>query len=64
MSMTFTPPKASEIERAASIAFFAWYKGRPSHAGTYLMWGQHAADTYGGQWCEILSKGLNDAIRN
>ena len=23
MSMTFTPPKASEIERAASLAFFA-----------------------------------------
>jgi hypothetical protein len=109
MSMTFTPPKASEIERAASLAFFAakeqiltdcnffakydqgvmksgayatadkmeischwpapyagyaWYKGRPSHSGTFLMWGEHAADTYGGQWCDILSKGLNDAIRN
>lgn len=109
MSMTFTPPKASEIERAASLAFFAakeqmlsdcnffakwdqhtmidssfatsqgmevschwdqpyaayaWYTGRPSHGGTYLAWGEHAQDTYGEQWCEILSKGLNDAIRN
>lgn len=109
MSMTFTPPTASEIERAASLAFFAakeqiltdcnffakydqgvmksgayatadkmeischwpapyaayaWHTGRPSHGGTYLAWGEHAQDTYGGQWCEILSKGLNDAIRN
>lgn len=107
MSMTFIPPTVGEIERAASLAFFAakeqvlsdcnffakydqhimidksyatstgmdiechwdtpyagyaWYTGRPSHGGTYLMWGEHAADTYGEQWCAILSKGLNDAL--
>lgn len=43
-------------------AIYAWYKGHPSHAGTYLQWAEHAENTHRDEWVAILEKGLNDAL--
>lgn len=43
-------------------ATYAWYRGHPSHAGTYLQWAEHAENTHRGEWIAILEKGLNDAL--
>lgn len=41
---------------------YAWFTGTPSHSGTYLAWGEKAESEFGGDWCDILSKGINDAL--
>lgn len=44
-------------------AIYAWYKGHPSHAGTYLQWAEHAKDVHQNEWIAILQKGLNANLR-
>lgn len=48
-----------EVRWEQPYAAYAWYTGHPSHAGTYLQWAEHAEDVHGGEWAEIISKGIN-----
>ena len=58
----FVHEMSIECKWEQPYAIYAWYTGHPSHAGTYLQWGEHAENVHGKEWTAILSKGLNDNL--